>query len=1324
MRRALQITAWTVGSVLLLVVVLAAAVLIGGNTARGRALIEQATFRLTDGHVRLAGLYGSFPGAIDLEQLRLSDARGVWLTADGISLRWSPVAVLARHVNVSSLRLARLDIERRPVSEPDKSRTSSRLPRIDVQQLWIGTLALGAELAGKPASLAVQGSAHLISLEDASAAIVARRTDATGDYELRLRFDPSRMDATLKLAEPPGGPLASLLQYPGLGELSVMVNLTGPRAAERVQLTARAGDLRAEAQGSIDLTRESADLTYSLEAPAMAPGPGLSWQRVALQGNWRGPVSAPRAAGRLEINALQIPGGAALAALNAHLNADRGTLAVQATAEGVVVPGPQPRLLADSPLRVDATVQLNDAARPLQLTADHRLFALQVRAVTAGAPSATFNLRLSDLTPLAAIVGQSLRGKTELKGILQQSSATTRLDLDANTELAGGTTVLAGMLAGGSRLQLAATLTDQTVEVQRLVLKGRALSVSASGTGERGAAGTGRAVQSLRARYEVSLTDLAVLSPTLAGPLKLAGEVDGPLSSLAAQLQLTSDLSIRGSPRESIQASLKARNLPARVSATLQAQGHFAGAPLQLDASLDRAPEDTFHVVVSRAQWQSASLEGDFTTGANEAPGHGSLRLRVSRVADLQPLLGTRLEGSIAGDLMLKPVGGRTYAQLRLDAQNIVAGKLPASARLTASGLFDALSLQLAVQSPDLGGEPASLETGARLNLAAREIAVQHADLHYHGQSLRLLSPARLSFADGLAIRELRLGAQRAIIALDGQVSPQLDLRASVHQVDPALVNAFVPDLLAQGTLDADAQLKGTPAAPSGLVMFTATGLRLANSTARDLAAVDVNASARLTAGAAQLDAEVSAGSSSRVTLTGTAPLDANGALNLKLSGKLDVALVNPMLEARGEQAAGAFTVSATVTGAPRSPDIEGTLELTHGDLRDYAEGLHLADITAHLAASQGILRIASLTARAPPGQLSMTGTIEVLQPKILVDLQLSVRNAQPITSDILTANLGGDLKVHGTLRERIDLSGKINLNRAVVGIPNALPPEVAVLDVRRPGRAPPAPLAPPEHKLIIGLDLSLHAPREILVQGRGLNAELGGDLHIGGTTASPRVAGGFELIRGTFALASTQLTFTKGTMGFNGAGLKNKIDPTLDFTAQTTVADATTTLHVTGLADSPQFDLSSSPPLPQDEILARLLFGESASQLTALQIAEIGAALATLSGASGGGPNPLAKVQKTLGLDRLSVGGASSPGATGTQTSGASVEAGRYLSNRVFVGAKQSTTGSSQVEVDVDLSKHLKLRTRLANGTTTTQGTTPENDPGSSIGAIYQFEY
>jgi translocation and assembly module TamB len=59
-----------------------------------------------------------------------------------------------------------------------------------------------------------------------------------------------------------------------------------------------------------------------------------------------------------------------------------------------------------------------------------------------------------------------------------------------------------------------------------------------------------------------------------------------------------------------------------------------------------------------------------------------------------------------------------------------------------------------------------------------------------------------------------------------------------------------------------------------------------------------------------------------------------------------------------------------------------------------------------------------------------------------------------------------------------------------------------------------------------------------------------------------------------------------------------------------------------------------------------------------------------------------------------------------------------------VYVGARQSTTGFSQVEVDFDVSRHVKVLTRLGNGTASTQGVTPENDPGNSIGIMYQFEF
>ena len=1314
MRRSLRIGAWTLGSLLTVIVVLVGTVLVAGNTAGGRAWMERTITRFSDGHLRLAGLSGSFPAAIDLQQLQLGDEHGVWLTAEGISLRWSPLALLTRHLKVERLHLARVDIERPPVSQPSQSGETS-LPHLDIDQLSIDTLELGPQLAGMRATLSVAGDAHVRSLVDAAASLDAHRSDAPGDYQIRLRADAARVDANVTLKERPGGALANLLQVPALGEVSVAANLNGPRNAALLHLTVSAGELTALAQGKLDLTRADADLTYSLEAAPMAPAAELSWQRIALQGQWHGTLEAPRADAHLQIDRLQIPGNSGLRTLSANLNAVGGDLAVQALAEGIVLPGPQPKLLADAPLRIDARVRLKEVSRPLQLTLEHRLFSLQAQAVTAAPMRASFTLRLPDLTPLAAAAGEKLRGRADLKGTLEGSSPPMRVSVEVNTELANEATLVSSMLAGTSHLQLAAEMTDRTLEVERLTLKGQVLSVSASGSARRGAAGAAHALESVQARYEASIGNLAVVSPALAGTLKINGKAEGPLASLASELDLTSSLSIRGSPRETIEASIKASGLPSLTSATLQAHGQLEGAPLQLDASLDRGSGGALHLLVRRAAWKSAQIEGELTTAANMSAGHGGLRLAMARLEDLQPLLGTSLKGSLSGSLALRPVGNRTFTQFSLDARNVVAAGIPADARLSGAGTLDAMDLQLKLQSPRLQGEPANLDTAAHLNLTARQLRFDHIDARYHGQSLRLLAPAPVSFADGVAISNMKLGMQSAVLELDGKVSP-LDLHAAAHHVDASLINAFMPEVLAQGTFDVDARLAGTASGRSGLVTLNGSQLRAA--AARDLQAVDVRATARLMGETAQLDAHLNGGRASQLSLTGTAPLDAQGALNLKVNGKLDAGFANPLLEARGERVTGALSIDATVKGTARSPEVQGTLDLANGDLRDYVQGAHLSNIAAHLTANQGTLRIESLTAHAGPGQLSVTGQVGVLQPDLPISLALTAKNAQPVTSDIINAHLDADVKVEGRLSERIDVTGTINLNRAVIGIPNALPPQVAVLDVRRPGRAPSTPA---QRTLVIGLDVTLNAPREILVQGRGLNAELGGTLHIRGTTVAPVVSGGFSMVRGSFSLASTRLNFTSGRVGFSGTGLAGKLDPTLDFTAQATVTDATVTLHITGLADSPQFELSSSPSLPQDEILARLLFGESASQLSALQIAQIGAALASLSGVGGSGPNPLVKVQKALGLDVLSVESGSS---TGVQNVGTIVEAGRYVSNRVFVAARQSTTGFSQAEVDVELSKHLKLQTRLGNGTATTQGITPENDPGSSVGMVYQFQY
>src|SRR6202166_1958361 len=264
MRRALKISAWVMGASAFLILLLGGALFIAGNTDSGRAMIEQLTRGLTSGHVSLSGLSGSFPQHLTVEHFRLSDDRGVWLRAERVTLDWSPLALLARRVQIDTLHAAEVDVERMPESSPNAHAGAGAvsIPHIDVASLSVDLLKMGPQLAGTPASLVLRGNAHLRSVQDMVISAAAHRIDGDGDYELQLRFDPKRMDAALTLHEPASGPLENLLKLPGLGALAATVNLTGPREAERVELSIDAGALRGRAQGSLNVIDLSADLDF------------------------------------------------------------------------------------------------------------------------------------------------------------------------------------------------------------------------------------------------------------------------------------------------------------------------------------------------------------------------------------------------------------------------------------------------------------------------------------------------------------------------------------------------------------------------------------------------------------------------------------------------------------------------------------------------------------------------------------------------------------------------------------------------------------------------------------------------------------------------------------------------------------------------------------------------------------------------------------------------------------------------------------------------------------------------------------------------------
>src|SRR5262249_4646077 len=150
------------------------------------------------------------------------------------------------------------------------------------------------------------------------------------------------------------------------------------------------------------------------------------------------------------------------------------------------------------------------------------------------------------------------------------------------------------------------------------------------------------------------------------------------------------------------------------------------------------------------------------------------------------------------------------------------------------------------------------------------------------------------------------------------------------------------------------------------------------------------HADAQLLGNTANIDAKLTAGSASHLALTGRAPLAADGALDMKLVGNLDLGLLNPLLEAGGRHVTGGVVIETEVTGQAAAPEIAGTVRLSKGSLRDYAQGVNLSDIAGELSGEHGLLRIRKLTARAAPGDIAIEGTIGVLQPKWPVDLKMT----------------------------------------------------------------------------------------------------------------------------------------------------------------------------------------------------------------------------------------------------------------------------------------------------------------------------------------------
>ena len=215
-------------------------------------------------------------------------------------------------------------------------------------------------------------------------------------------------------------------------------------------------------------------------------------------------------------------------------------------------------------------------------------------------------------------------------------------------------------------------------------------------------------------------------------------------------------------------------------------------------------------------------------------------------------------------------------------------------------------------------------------------------------------------------------------------------------------------------------------------------------------------------------------------------------------------------------------------------------------------------------------------------------------------------------------------------------------------------------------------------------------------MRGRGLDMELGGSLRVTGTTANIVPSGAFELVRGRLDILGKRLTISQAQLQMQG-----DFDPWLSVLASNESDGITSSVKIEGNASAPKVSFVSSPELPEEEVLARLLFNRDLSSLSAFQAAQLASAVATLAGK--GGDGIMSKLRKGFGLDDLDI----STNAEG-QTE---VKAGKYISKNAYTEVEVDGEGKAKINLNLDVTPSVTLRGSVGAEGETSIGIFKEKD-------------
>ena len=562
-------------------------------------------------------------------------------------------------------------------------------------------------------------------------------------------------------------------------------------------------------------------------------------------------------------------------------------------------------------------------------------------------------------------------------------------------------------------------------------------------------------------------------------------------------------------------------------------------------------------------------------------------------------------------------------------------------------------------------------------------------------------NPARIIPGEGkYRLQPTTILLSSGSLQLAGQYGNGLTLQSRLNDVDLSIANSIAPGLglggKANGSLDFNQASDGSfPSADARISIkrFTRTSLSAVSTP------VDVNfvgkllpnvgdARAVLRQGSTVIGRMVATlnplppGSGSWVTRVLAAPLGGGIRYNGPGSTLFSFAAVpNQTLK-------GTIGLAADFSGRVQRPQLTGLVRANDLTYENEVYGTRLSQMKLAGTFTNDRFQLDTLRAVAGNGTVSGSGYVSLSSDAgFPLDLKLNLDDARLARSDNISSTATGDIRITNQPGSNAKIAGTIRLPETRYKVIRQGGAQVPVLTgVRRKpplGRQKVTGDAQPGAGLptVFDLAVNIKADDQIYISGMGLESEWATDLRITGTTANPAIAGEVSLVRGTYGFAGNSFELTEGQITFNGGELTN---PTIKIAAESDVDGVTAILNVTGRAQNPQIAFTSTPALPQDEIISRILFGSSVANLSAIQAVQLASSLNSLRG-GGGGFNPLGELQAATGIDRLRILGGDDASGRGT-----ALAAGKYLTDDVYIEIITDARGFTATQLEVTLTPFL----------------------------------